>query len=73
MTIGERLKATRTDKDEYQKDTAKALECTEMQIRRYEKDENEMTTSKLIAFCKHYKISADYILGLPKGLDWPRE
>ena len=27
----------------------------------------------IIAFCKHYKVSADYILGLPKDGAWPRE
>lgn len=43
-----------------------------MQIRRYEKDLSEMTISKLKAFCQHYGVSADYILGLPRGLDWPR-
>lgn len=72
MTIGERIKATRIDSDEFQTDTAKALQCSEMQIRRYEHDQSEMTVSKLKAFCEHYGVSADYILGLPKGLAWPR-
>lgn len=72
MTIGERLKATRIDHDEYQKDIADAIQCSEMQIRRYEYDQSEMTISKLKAFCEHYGVSADYILGLPKGLSWPR-
>ncbi len=31
-----------------------------------------MTISKLKALCLYYHVSADYILGLPKGLDWPR-
>lgn len=32
----------------------------------------EMGIYKLKAFCTFYGVSADYILGLPKGLDWPR-
>lgn len=72
MTTGERIKATRIDADELQKDLAKEIGCSEMQIRRYEKDLSEMTISKLKAFCQHYSVSADYILGLPRGLDWPR-
>ena len=27
---------------------------------------------KLAAFCRFYGVSADYILGLPEGLDRPR-
>ena len=72
MTTGERIKATRIDADELQKDLAKEIGCSEMQIRRYEKDLSEMTISKLKAFCQRYSVSADYILGLPRGLDWPR-
>lgn len=72
MTIGERIKATRIDADELQKDLAEKIGCSEMQIRRYEKDLSEMTISKLKTFCQHYGVSADYILGLPRGLDWPR-
>ena len=32
-----------------------------------------MTIGKLKALCLYYHVSADYILGLPKGLDWPRQ
>lgn len=72
MTFGERLKATRTDFDHLQKDTADIIKCSPKQVGRYESNEQEMTVSKLIEFCKYYRVSADYLLGLPKGLKWPR-
>jgi len=72
MSIGQRIKNTRLDNDELQKDLAKHLGCSTKQVGRYESDEQEMTASKIIALCKHYKVSADYILDLPKGLSWPR-
>lgn len=72
MTIGERLRDTRTSKDHTQKDTAILLKTNDRQIGKYERNEQEMTVSKLKAFCEHYGVSADYILGLPKGLSWPR-
>lgn len=72
MTIGERLRATRTDKDHTQKDTSKILNTNDRQIGKYERDEQEMTISKLKTFCEYYEVSADYILGLPRGLAWPR-
>lgn len=72
MSIGERLKNTRIDKDHDQKTTAEILNVSEKQIIRYEKDRQEMGIQKLKEFCLYYRISADYILGLPKNLEWPR-
>ena len=72
MSIGDRLKSTRIDHDQEQKDIAEVLNVSEKQIIRYEKDRQEMGIQKLKDFCLHYHVSADYILGLPKNLDWPR-
>lgn len=68
----EKMIATREDHDETQRDLAKAIGWHQVQIARYEKGHNTPPISYIIAFCKHYGVSADYILGLPKGLDWPR-
>lgn len=72
MQYYERLKEIRLDRDENQKDVATILETTKQQISKYETGVNEMTVSKLRTLCLHYGVSADYILGLPKGLKWPR-
>lgn len=72
MQIHEKLKAARIDKDLTQEKVARSINTTTMQIRRYEKGEQEMTISKLKSLCLLYNVSADYILGLPRGLDWPR-
>lgn len=72
MKIHERLKATREDRDITQEEAAEAAECTRRQIIRYEEGEQNMTITKLKALCLYYHVSADYILGLPRGLDWPR-
>lgn len=72
MNIGERLKNTRIDHDHKQKDTAEILKVTDKQIIRYEKNDQEMGIQKLREFCLYYHVSADYILGHPKGLEWPR-
>jgi len=39
---------------------------------RYEKGINELPLHHLQTLCAYYNASADYILGLPKGLRWPR-
>lgn len=72
MQIYERIKATRIDKDITQEEIAKALSTTRQQIYKYEAGVQEMTLSKLRALCLYYHVSADYILGLPKDLEWPR-
>ena len=63
---------TRQDADETQRELAKAIDFHHVQIANYERQQNEPPIRYLIAFCKHYGVSADYILGLPKGLNWPK-
>lgn len=69
---GDRIRELRTDHDETQEQLGLLIGVSRKQIARYEKEEQELTVNKLIKLCLHYKVSADYILGLPKGLHWPR-
>lgn len=73
MKIHERLKALREDHDLTQEEAARALKTTRAQIWKYENNRQDMTAQRLKDFCEFYGVSADYILGLPKGLQWPRE
>lgn len=68
----ERMIATRIDHDETQRELAKAIGWHYVQIAEYEKGKHTPSINYIIAFCQHYHVSADYILGLPRGLDWPR-
>lgn len=72
MEIHERLRATREDRDITQEQAAQAAGCSRRQYIRHEQGIQEMTISKLKALCLYYHVSADYILGLPRDLDWPR-
>ena len=67
VTPGERLKGLRNDQNWTQAEVASKMKTTKNQIGKYERDEQEMTISVLKRFCKLYKVSADYILGLPQG------
>lgn len=69
---GKRIHELRIDHDETQEQLAIIIGVNRKQIARYEKEEQEITNSKLMKICLHYKVSADYILGLPKDLNWPR-
>lgn len=68
----DRLAEIRIDHDESQRDLAKAIGYHQTQIARYETGKNTPPISYIIAVCNHYGISADYVLGLKKGLAWPR-
>ena len=72
MEYYDRLKALRDDKDLSQAEIATMLNTTQQQIYKYEKGVQEMSVSRLKILCEFYGVSADYILGLPKGLQWPR-
>lgn len=72
MTYFERLRQLREDKDLSQADLAAILGTTRQQISKYETGQQEMTVGKLVAICRALNVSADYLLGLPKGLSWPR-
>ena len=47
-----------------QADLANVLGTKQQQISRYETEERELKASQIIELCKHYKISADWLLGL---------
>ena len=66
------LKELRTDHDLSQDELASKLGLQQAQYQRYESGTNELPVRYLIALCNYYGVSADYILGLPKGLEWPR-
>lgn len=72
MDMIQRMIDIRTDHDETQRELAKAINVNHIQWANYERRKNELPIRYLLAFCQHYNVSADYILGLPRGLDWPR-
>lgn len=71
-SIIDRIIGVREDHDETQRDFAKRVGINHSQWAKYELGLNEIPTRYIIKFCKYYKVSADYILGLEKGLEWPR-
>ena len=73
MTVAERLKALREENENplTQLQLGKALNKSQRAISRIETGEAHLQDDDLIAYCKFYGVSADYILGLPKGLKYP--
>ena len=60
----DRIRALREDSDCTQHQIAKLLGTSQTMYARYERGANEMPIRHLIALCKYYNVSSDYILGL---------
>lgn len=71
MNYYNRLKELRQDKDLLQKDLAEVLKIDQQYYSKYERGLNELPLRHLKTLCLFYGVSADYILGLPKSLDYP--
>ena len=63
-----RLRQLREDHDKTQTEIAEYLGINQTVYSRYETGKNDMKPFQIIALCEYYKVSADYILGLPDGM-----
>lgn len=72
MEYMDRIKAEREDHDESQRDIAKALHMPQSQYQKYEAGINALPIRYLVEICHHYKVSADYLLGIPYNYRKPR-
>lgn len=66
------LKELREDKDLYQKEIANILETTQQYYSEYENGKRPLPIDHLKTLCIFYNVSADYILGLPEKLPYPK-
>lgn len=58
-----KLRGLREDNDLTQTQVAQILGTSQTMYARYERGANEMPIRHLIALCKLYNVSADYLLG----------
>ncbi len=72
MTYNKRMRELREDNDYKQETVARFLKITKQQYSLYETGKRKLPIDHLIALCELYKVSADYILGLPQGLSHPK-
>ena len=69
----ERIREIRIDNDITQQEAAETIGVLQSYYSKQELQKKPFTVEQIIKICQHYGVSADYILGLPKGLKWPRE
>lgn len=71
LTIGEKIKAFREDLDMNQTQLGQKVGMTQRKISYIECGKYEPSIEDIKAFCNLFGVSADYLLGLKKGLDYP--
>ena len=72
MHFYERIRELREDSDKTQAEIAKLINVGQSYYSKQERNEKPFQINQIITLCNNYGVSADYILGLPKGLSWPR-
>lgn len=72
MNYEQNIRDLREDREYKQKDIAKILNISQQYYSEYEKGNRELPTRHLRTLCIFYNVSADYILGLPQGLEYPK-
>ena len=64
MDYIQRMRNLWEDSDKTQQQIADYLGTSQTMYARYERGANELPIHHLLALCKYYNVSADYILGL---------
>ena len=70
-TIGDKIKAFREDLDMNQTELGKMVNMTQRKISYIECGKYEPSIEDIKALCNFFNVSADYLLGLKKGLEYP--
>lgn len=72
MIYNQRMRELREDHDYKQETVALFLKITKQQYSLYETGKRKLPIDHLLKLCELYTVSADYILGLPQGLSYPK-
>ena len=61
---GKRIKELRIERGLTQAQLANEMHTTQKSISKYETEFLDLSTNMIIALCKYFEVSADYLLGL---------
>lgn len=65
LTFGEKIRNLREDSDLNQTQLGEAVHMTQRKVSYIECGKYEPSVDDIIAFCHYFKVSADYLLGIP--------
>ena len=73
LTFGEKIRLLREEKELNQTELGEAVGMTQRKISYLECGRYEPGFDDLRALCRYFHVSADYLLGFPKNLPYPRK
>lgn len=65
LSLGEKIRNLREDRDMNQSQLGKAVNMTQRKISYIECGKSEPSIDDIIAFCHFFKVSSDYLLSIP--------
>lgn len=72
MTFGEKVRRLREEQEISQGVLGEKLHMTQRRVSYIENDKYEPSMEDIRAICRYFRVSADYLLGLPDNLPYPR-
>ena len=72
LTFGEKLRLLREEQELNQTELGKVLNMTQRKISYLERDRYEPSLQDIKAICTYFRVSADYLMGFPKPLPYPK-
>lgn len=72
LTLGEKIRLLREEKEMNQTELGRELNMTQRKISYLELDKYEPSVGDLKAICAYFHVSADYLLGFPRNLPYPK-
>ena len=72
LTFGEKIRLLREEKELNQTELGREVQMTQRKISYIECGKYEPSMEDVRLFCKFFQISADYLLGFPKNLPYPK-
>ena len=72
VSFGERIRFLRENKELNQSELGIAVNMTQRKISYIENNKYEPYLADIQAFCRFFHVSADYLLGFPKNLPYPK-
>ena len=67
LTFGEKIRNLREDRDLNQTELGQAVHMTQRKISYLECGKCEPSMDDILALCRFFKVSADYLLGISKS------
>ena len=72
LTFGEKIRLLREERELNQTELGRAVGMTQRKVSYLERGQYEPSMEDIRALCRYFRVSADYLLGFPKALPYPK-